>query len=54
MITNITIFDRGICSPNCGSCLSYYECTSCDTDRLYQGACISDLCYFDATSITAN
>ncbi|CAD8212012.1 unnamed protein product [Paramecium octaurelia] len=54
LITNISIFDRGICSPGCNSCLSYFECTSCEVGRLYRGACISDFCYYDAGSITAN
>ncbi|CAD8108237.1 unnamed protein product [Paramecium primaurelia] len=54
LITNISIFDRGICSEGCSSCLSYSECTSCEKGRLYRGACISDFCYFDAGSITAN
>lgn len=54
MITNISIFDRGICSTGCSSCLSFYECTSCDEGRLYRGACVSDLCYFDAGDITSD
>ncbi|CAD8212701.1 unnamed protein product [Paramecium pentaurelia] len=54
LVTNVSIFDRGICSEGCSSCLSYSECTSCEKGRLYRGTCVSDFCYYDAGSITAN
>ncbi|CAD8182174.1 unnamed protein product [Paramecium octaurelia] len=54
LVTNISVFDRSTCSEGCSTCLSYTECTSCEKGRLYRGACISDYCYYDAGSITAN
>ncbi|CAD8127321.1 unnamed protein product [Paramecium sonneborni] len=54
LVTNISIFDRGICSEGCSSCLSFSECTSCDKGRLYRGVCVSDFCFYDAGSLTAN
>ncbi|CAD8123943.1 unnamed protein product [Paramecium sonneborni] len=54
LVTNISIFDRGICSEGCSSCLSYSECTSCEKGRLYRGVCVNDFCFYDAGTITAN